>query len=111
MRGDARLDRRILSKRKLELHNGVRFFRGLVKDRLRNSTRGSDHLTREIPFAVVIIATVSVGVDICNVRSNVCNTVACRVVYTIIPYIALVVNKNLPRRMPWEGKKLKVILF
>ena len=56
MRGDARLDRRILSKRKLELHNGVRFFRGLVKDRLRNSTRGSDHLTREIPFAVVIIA-------------------------------------------------------
>ena len=30
--------------------------------------------------------------------------VACRVVYTIIPHIALVVKKNLPRRMPWEGR-------
>ena len=37
--------------------------------------------------------------------------VACRVVYTIIPHTARVVKKNLPRRMPWEGKKLKVILF
>ena len=56
MRGDAGLDRRILSKRKLELDNGVRVVRGLVIDRLRDGAHRSDHLTREIPFAVVIIA-------------------------------------------------------
>ena len=33
------------------------------------------------------------------------------VVSIIIADSALVVKKNLPRRMPWEGRKLKVILF